>query len=79
LRGLVALLKYLREGGEIDPLVVGKVGLDHIPIIEELNWRQVLVTPPLRPLYLDDQIAARRLDDIKKGSPVLDLVKGKRR
>ena len=75
LRGLVGLLKHLQQGGDLDPLIVGKVGLDHIPVIEELNWRNVLVAPPLRPRYLDDPAAVQRLEELKKGVSVLDLVK----
>jgi uncharacterized protein (TIGR02421 family) len=75
LRGLVGFLTYLREGGALDPLLVGKLGPQHVPIIEELQWRKVLVPPPLRPRYLDDPGAARRLADLQRGVSVLDLVK----
>jgi hypothetical protein len=74
LRGLVGVLAYLREGGELEPLLVGKLGPDHVPIIEELQWRKVLVPPPLRPRYLDDPGAVRRLADVRRGVSVLDLV-----
>jgi uncharacterized protein (TIGR02421 family) len=75
LRGLVGVLAYLREGGALEPLLVGKLGPDHVPIIEELQWRKVLVPPPLRPRYLDDPEAVRRLADVRRGVSVLDLVK----
>ena len=42
LRGLVKLLKYLERGGELEPLFVGKIATDHIPIIRELQYRHVL-------------------------------------
>lgn len=79
LRGLVGLLAYLREGGALEPLLVGKLGADHVPIIEELQWRKVLVPSPLRPRYLDDPRAAERLAKIRNGVTVLDLVKGARK
>lgn len=75
LRGLVGVLAYLREGGALEPLLVGKLGPDHVPIIEELQWRKVLVPPPLRPRYLDNAGAVRRLADLRRGVSVLDLVK----
>ena len=75
LRGLVQLLAYLREGGSLDPLFVGKFGADHVPIIEELQWRKVLRPPPLRPRYLDDPEAQARLQAARQGLTVLDLVK----
>jgi uncharacterized protein (TIGR02421 family) len=78
LRGLVGVLAYLREGGELEPLLVGKLGPQHVPIVEELQWRKVLVPPPLRPRHLDDPEAVRRLTDLRRGVAVLDLVKGGR-
>ncbi len=75
LRGLVGVLAYLQGGGALEPLLVGKLGPDHVPIIEELQWRKVLVPPPLRPRYLDDPQAVKRLDRVRRGISVLDLVK----
>lgn len=74
LQGLVDLLAYLKDGGKIEPLLVGKMALEHIPLIEELLWRQVLKPPPLRPRYLDFPEAAERLDRARAGMSVLDLV-----
>ena len=74
LRGLVALLEHLQQAGRIDPLIVGKIGLTHIPVIEELNWRKVLAPPLLRPHYLDDPVAASRLARIQNGVTVMDLI-----
>ena len=79
LRGLVDLLTYLREGGALDPLLVGKLGAEHVPIVEELQWRNVLSDPPLKPRYLDDPAAIDRLEEIRRGVSVLNLVKGGRR
>lgn len=79
LRGLVGLLAYMREGGALEPLLVGKLGAAHVPIIEELQWRKVLVPPPLRPRYLDAPDAVKRLEAIRNGLTVLDLVKGGRK
>lgn len=75
LRGLARVLRYLREGGSLEPLLIGKLGPDHIPIVEELQWRRVLHPPPLRPRYLDDPYAMERLEGIRRGVSVLDLVK----
>jgi hypothetical protein len=79
LRGLVDLLAYLRKGGALDPLLVGKLGAEHVPIVEELQWRKVLTAPPLKPRYLDDPAATDRLEEIRRGVSVLNLVKGGRR
>jgi uncharacterized protein (TIGR02421 family) len=79
LRGLVGVLAYLRDGGSLEPLLVGKLGPDHVPIVEELQWRRVLQTPPLRPRYLDDPGGRRRLAAVRQGVSVLDLVTRTRR
>ena len=43
LRGLDQLLAYLGRGGDIEPLLIGKLGPDHIGMVKELQWRKVLV------------------------------------
>jgi uncharacterized protein (TIGR02421 family) len=73
LRGLAGVMTYLREGGAIEPLLVGKLGPAHVPIIEELQWRKVLKPVPLRPRHLDDPKVAERLEGLKRKRSVLDL------
>ena len=52
LRGLEELLKYLRTGNELAPLLVGKMALKHVPIIRELQYRKVLQPAAITPHYL---------------------------
>jgi uncharacterized protein (TIGR02421 family) len=42
LRGLVDVLNYLQQGGQLEPLFVGKIAAKHVSIIQELQARQVL-------------------------------------
>ena len=42
LRGLLQLLAHLARGGALEPLLVGKIALDHVPLVEELVLREVL-------------------------------------
>ena len=79
LRGLIELLAYLREGGDFERLFVGKFGLEHVPIVEELEWRKVLVAPPLRPRHLDDPAVKESLEALRRGGSVLDLVERRSR
>ena len=76
LRGLDELLTYLGRGGDIEPLLIGKLGPDHIGMVKELQWRKVLVEAPLRPRYLEDPGALARLEKVRKGRSVLDLIEG---
>jgi uncharacterized protein (TIGR02421 family) len=77
LRGLCQLLEYLGRGGHVEPLLVGKIAAEHVPIIRELQWRRVLREPPLRPRYLEHSAAAARLGKLREGITVLDLIKGR--
>ena len=79
LRGLIRLHKYLRDGGSLEPLLVGKISAENVPVIKELMWRKVLHAPPLRPGYLDDPDAIARLEQVKAAASVLELIRPKRR
>jgi uncharacterized protein (TIGR02421 family) len=79
LRGLDQLLTYLGGSGDIEPLLIGKLGPDHIGMIKELQWRKVLTEAPLRPRYLEDPGALERLEWLRGGRSVLDLVDGDKR
>ncbi len=74
LRGLVQTLAYFSQGGGLEPLLIGKISVDHIPMMRELQWRQVLTEPRLRPRYLSDPEAVSRLDQLLSGVTVLDLL-----
>jgi uncharacterized protein (TIGR02421 family) len=77
LRGLIEMLEYVGTGGDLEPLFVGKIASDHIPFIQELQLRQVLGTPPLRPRYLGDPQVIGRLEQLRNGLTVFDLIGGK--
>ena len=53
LRGITRILDALAEGGSLDVLFVGKLALDHIPLIQDLLDRDVLNEPWVRPRWLD--------------------------
>ncbi len=77
LRGLVQLIEYLKKGGELEPLFVGKIASEHIPIIRELQWRKVLHPAPLLPRYFYDPKTKARLTDLKNGLSLINLTKKK--
>jgi len=76
LQGLVDILSYLGNGGELEPLLAGKIAAHHIPLVEELRLRKVLRPPPLRPRYFDFPRYAQSIALIRSGLKVTDLVKG---
>lgn len=74
LRGLCQILEYLGKGGELEPLFVGKIAAQHIPIVRELLWRRVLQQPPLVPRYMGRPDVVARLEQLRRGMSVMDLV-----
>ena len=74
LRGLVQLLDYLKAGGDLDVLYVGKIALEHIEVIRDLQWRKVLKTIPIRPKYLRNEEVKSKLNKIKEIKSVIDLI-----
>jgi uncharacterized protein (TIGR02421 family) len=75
LRGLLQILRYLREGGELEPLFIGKVASAHLPLICELSRRDIIKPPALRPRYLESARAQKRLERLRSGAKLIDLVK----
>lgn len=77
LRGLVEILDYLRGGGELETLLIGKIAADHIPLVRELQLRQVLRPPPLRARFLDDPQVSDKLARLRSGVSVQQLIQGR--
>jgi uncharacterized protein (TIGR02421 family) len=76
LHGLASLLEYIKDGGDMDLLWIGKVALEHLRIIRELLNRKVLVPAPLKPRYLYASKTKALLDQLRLGVTPLDLLKG---
>ena len=74
LRGLIQLLRYLHKEPLNDLFFIGKIAIDHIPIIQELRRRQVLQAPSLYPHFLNAPHAASRLERLSQGLSVVDLI-----
>ncbi|MGD9126513.1 MAG: DUF1704 domain-containing protein [Planctomycetia bacterium] len=75
LQGLVEILRYLKNGGRLEPLLVGKIAVDHLPFIEELQLRNILHPPPLQPHYLNHPYYNEKIVRICSGMSVLDLTR----
>ncbi|OHB80782.1 MAG: hypothetical protein A2W31_10085 [Planctomycetes bacterium RBG_16_64_10] len=79
LRGLVEILAYLKRGGPLEPLFIGKIAAQHLPLIQELQLRRVLHPPALQPRYLTMPGAPARLARLRSGLTVFDLIGEERR
>ena len=74
LRGLLGVVRYLREEGTMEPLLVGKISLDHVPAIQELLDRGVLVPPQITPRWLERDDIHSRFDHIRRMEGPLALL-----
>jgi uncharacterized protein (TIGR02421 family) len=73
LRGFLNLMRYLKNGGDLEPLFVGKMAVRHIPVIEELLRRKVLSPAMIRPRYIDLPETKIRLERLRKGVSLNEL------
>jgi uncharacterized protein (TIGR02421 family) len=79
LRGLAMLLAYLGSGGDFEQLLLGKIGLQHLEVLRDLQWRKILVPPRFRPRYLELAESKARLEELGAGVQVIDLAQTERR
>ncbi|WP_318345755.1 flavohemoglobin expression-modulating QEGLA motif protein [Flagellimonas baculiformis] len=74
LKGLLELRDYLKNGGQIEPLLSGKFGFHHIDTVQQLTERKILKPPILKPRYLFDAHFETKLDMIRRGLPLHAMV-----
>jgi uncharacterized protein (TIGR02421 family) len=74
LRGLARVLEFLEQRRDVTPLLVGKLSLDHVPLIDELLERGFLSPPWIRPHWLDIPEAKARMERLYGGLKVVDLI-----
>lgn len=74
LKGLIDLLKYLKKGKPLDPLYVGKITEAYLPIVQELQFRNILKPIPLKPRYLSNEVAKEKIKTLQKGVTVFNLI-----
>jgi uncharacterized protein (TIGR02421 family) len=74
LRGLLRLVEYIRAGGELGPLYVGKIAAKHVAIIEELRARGYLEPPALLPRLFEQPTTAERIEALREGLPLTRMI-----
>ena len=79
LRGLIWLIKYIKQGGELEPLYVGKFAASHLPIIRELRHRKVIEAPAVRPRYFDDPHIIDSIKNIEGCESIAKLTERRRK
>jgi uncharacterized protein (TIGR02421 family) len=74
LRGIERVLGYFAQGRSIDPLLAGKLSLDHASLVEDLIRQGVLNPPRARPHWLSAPGAVERLERVREGMSAADLL-----
>ncbi|HUG39187.1 MAG TPA: tyrosine/phenylalanine carboxypeptidase domain-containing protein [Longimicrobiales bacterium] len=74
LRGLQGVVEYLRCGGELEPMYVGKIAARHLELMREFRERGVIRPTPLLPRFLDRPEARERLRALGDGLPLDAMV-----
>jgi uncharacterized protein (TIGR02421 family) len=70
LRGLKKVVEYITKGGDPEVLFMGKIAVKHIPVIQELLFRNVLRPIPILPAYIKNRPKIEILKSIKS---IVDL------
>src|SRR5690606_21359202 len=74
LRGLLRLVEYIRAGGEVEPLYVGKIAAKHVSIVEELRARGYLQPPAMLPRLFDQHGTVQRMSAVREGLPLTRMI-----
>lgn len=74
LRGITRVLRFVAERRDISPLLVGKLSLEHVPLIEELQESGFLKPTWIQPRWVDMPAAQERLARAYGGMDVADLI-----
>lgn len=73
LAGLLNIMDYIKDGGNIETLYTGKFNTNHVNLIEELLHRNIIKKPVL-PRFLERDIAKERLQKLKDGIHLTELL-----
>jgi len=74
LRGISRVLEFVSQRATIEPLLVGKLSLDNVPLVEELIQREILRPPRITPRWAEGEEARKRLARAYDGMRVRELI-----
>jgi uncharacterized protein (TIGR02421 family) len=74
LRGFLSVIQYLQKGNPLEPLLIGKIRQNYLPVVNELIFREILKPVSIKPRYLTDAESLRRLSMIEKIEKVTELI-----
>ena len=74
LDGFRAVTRLVAAGAPLNPFWLGKIALTHVPAIEELLQRELVQPPLFKPLFLEDEQAAKRIADLRRAKSFPEIV-----
>lgn len=74
LRGLQQVFAFVANGNELAPLWFGKIAEHHVPIVRELQERNLLQAPLATPEFLSRPVAKTQLARIRDGVSLIPLI-----
>ena len=66
LEGFRTVTSLVAAGAPLNPFWLGKIAVAHVPAIEELLQRELVLPPLFKPSFLDDEKAAKRIADLRQ-------------
>jgi uncharacterized protein (TIGR02421 family) len=75
LKGLIEVVNYLKCDGDFMLLFVGKIGLQHIPFVKEMKWRNLLKEALITPCYIGSALFESKMTTLRKSDSILSLIK----
>jgi uncharacterized protein (TIGR02421 family) len=74
LKGLLSVLRHLRDGGSLTPFWMGKISAADFSVMQELNARGLLRLPEIEPAFLNYPQAAERLETARGAITPLAMI-----
>lgn len=74
LRGLIELIDYLKNNGDLEFLMSGKFALKHVPLIEDLMARGLLSEPKIKPKYMESAHFKTRMQELTNGMRIYEMI-----
>ena len=74
LRGLINVIKHIAKEEELELLYCGKIALQHLPLLQELRWREVIKPIALTPRVFETAEAMHRLDSLRANPNIEHMI-----
>ena len=74
LEGFRTITDLVASGAPLNPFWLGKIAVSHVTAIEELLQRELVQPPLFKPSFLEDELAAKRIADLRQASSFSEIV-----